>query len=160
MKKHILTLAVLFSLGCGFVSEVLAQANPNVLIAQRKGAMDLQGKYFGPIYGMAAGRAPFDQRVAQRNADYLVVLAQLAWDDFQPNTLGLPNTRAKEEILSDGAKFKSRYESLQGEIQKLQAAVRTGDQNALKAAVQSVAGNCNACHEAFSTFNFRFAPLQ
>ena len=122
--------------------------------------MNLQVKYFGPIYGMAAGRVPYDPRIAQRNADYLGVITQLAWDDFQPNTVGLPNTRAKEEILSDPARFKTRYETLQGEVQKLQVAVKAGDPNAVKAAVQGVAGSCNACHEAFTSFNFRFAPLQ
>lgn len=160
MKNRMLAAAVLVSLGGGFAAEALAQANPNQLISQRKGAMNLQIKYFGPIYGMAAGRVPFDQRIAQRNAEYLGVLTQLPWDDFQPNTMGLPNTRAKEDILSDSAKFKAGYEALQGEVQKLQAVAKGGDQNALKAAAQGVAGSCNACHEAFANFTFRFAPLK
>ena len=126
MKKQILAVAMLFSLGAGVAAEALAQANPNQLINQRKGAMNLQAKYFGPVYGMAAGRVPFDQRIAQRNADYLAVLAQMPWDDFQANSTGLPNTRAKEEILSDGAKFKARYETLQGDVQKLQVAAKAG----------------------------------
>ncbi len=160
MKKRMLTFVALLALGGGFAAQALAQANPNQLISQRKGAMNLQIKYFGPIYAMAAGRVPFDQKIAQRNAEYLGVLVQLPWDDFQPNTMGLPNTRAKEDVLSDPAKFKTRYEALQGEVQKLQAVAKSGDQNALKAAAQGVAGSCNACHEAFANFTFRFAPLQ
>lgn len=157
---RVLTVAALLSLGGGFATEALAQASPNQLINQRKGAMNLQYKYFGAIYDMAAGRVPYDPRVAQRNADYLTVITQLAWDDFRPNTMGLPNTRAKEDILSDPARFKTRYETLQGEVQKLQTAVKVADPGAVKAAVQGVAGSCNACHEAFTTYTFRFAPLQ
>lgn len=161
MKKKLLAAAaVLASLGAGIAGEALAQANPNTFINQRKGAMALQAKYFGPIYAMAAGRAPFDQRLAQRNADYLSVITQFAWDDFQANTFGLPNTRAKDDILKDPARFKSRYETLQGDVQKLQGAAKSGDQNVLKAAAQGVAGSCNGCHEQFTSFNFRFAPLQ
>jgi cytochrome c556 len=140
----------------GVGAQVLAQPNPNQLIANRKGAMALQGKYFGPILAMAQGRAPFDAKIVQRNADYLAVLSQMPWDDFQHASLGLQNTRAKEEIAKDEAKFKARVQDLQSEIQKLQAAARKGDEGAVKAAAPAVAKVCNSCHEDFSTMNFRF----
>ena len=159
MKKPFLAAALLWAVCGGFVAEALAQPNPNQLINYRKGAMSLQGKYFSPVYAMAAGRTPMDPRIAQRNADYLAVLTQLAWDDVPANSLGLPNTRAKEEIGSDGAKFKARADGLMADIQKLQAATKTGEAVALKAAIQGVANSCNGCHEAFSSFNFRYAPL-
>ena len=151
--------AVAAVLALGFSFDALAQANPNTLINQRKGAMDLQAKYFGPLLAMAQGRAAFDQRIAQRNAEYLTVITQFAWDDFQPGTFGLPNTRAKEDVVSDAARFRTRYETLQAEVQKLNGAVKSGDQNQIRASANAVAGACNACHEAFSTFNFRF-PIQ
>jgi cytochrome c556 len=151
--------AITVVLASGFTLEALAQANPNQLVANRKGAMNLQGKYFGPVLAMAQGRAAFDQRIAQRNAEYLTVITQFAWDDFQQHTVGAANTRAKEEIYSDGARFKTRYETLQAEVQKLNGAVKTGDQNQIRASANAVAGACNGCHEAFSTFQFRF-PVQ
>lgn len=159
MKKQLLAAALLLSVAGGFVTEALAQPNPNQLINQRKGAMSLQGKYFSPVYAMAAGRIPMDLRIVQRNADYLAVLTQLAWDDFPANSLGLPNTRAKEEIGSDSGKFKARSEALIADVQKLQAAAKTGEAAALKAAIQGVATSCNGCHEAFSSLNFRYAAL-
>jgi cytochrome c556 len=140
----------------GVGAQVLAQPNPNQLINNRKGAMNLQGKYFSPILAMAQGRAPFDAKIAQRNADYLAVLSQMPWEDFQPHSLGLQNTRAKEEIAKDEAKFKARVQELQSEIQKLQAAARKGDEGAVKASAPAVAKVCNSCHEDFSTMNFRF----
>jgi cytochrome c556 len=159
MMKNRISLILATALGVGFAAEALAQPNPNTLISQRKGAMYLQGKYFGPIFAMSQGRVPFDQRIAQRNAEYLTVITQLAWDDFQPGTIGLPNTSAKEEVLSDPARFKTRYEALQAEVQKLNAAVKSGDQNMLKASANGIASACNACHEAFGGLRFRY-PVQ
>jgi cytochrome c556 len=156
MKGKWVLPAAIAGICIGVGAQVLAQPNPNQLIANRKGAMALQGKYFGPILAMAQARAPFDAKIAQRNADYLAVLSQMPWDDFQPGSLGLQNTRAKEDIAKDEAKFKARVQDLQSEIQKLQAAARKGDEGAVKAAAPAVAKVCNSCHEDFSTMNFRF----
>jgi cytochrome c556 len=157
MHKHLLTASVVLALGGGIAAEALAQANPNQLVAQRKGAMNLQGKYFGPVLGMSLGRAPYDAKIVQRNVEYLTVLTQLAWDDFQSHTAGNPNTRAKDDVYKDPAKFKAGIDSMQGEVQKLAAVVRGGgDQNAVKPAVQAVGRACNSCHESFATFEFRF----
>ena len=157
MNKQLLAVSVVLALGGGIAVEALAQANPNQLIAQRKGAMNLQAKYFGPVLGMSLGRAPYDAKIVQRNIEYLTVLNQLPWDDFQPPTAGNPNTRAKEDVYKDPAKFKAAIDSVQGEVQKLAAVVRGGgDQNAVKPAAQAVGRACNSCHESFATFEFRF----
>jgi cytochrome c556 len=151
-----MVLAPIAGVCIGLTAQVLAQPNPNQLISNRKGAMSLQGKYFGPILAMAQGRAPYDAKTVERNANYLSVLSQLPWDDFQPHSLGLQNTRAKEEIAKEQDKFKAGVEQLQAEVQKLQAAASKGDESAVKAAAPAVAKVCNNCHENFSTMNFRF----
>jgi cytochrome c556 len=157
MNKPLLAVSVVLALGVGIAAEALAQANPNQLIANRKGAMSLQAKYFGPVLGMSLGRAPYDAKIVKRNVEYLTVLNQLPWDDFQPHTVGNPNTRAKEDVYKDLAKFKAGIESMQGEVQKLAAVVQGGgDQNAVKPAAQAVGRACNSCHESFATFEFRF----
>jgi len=157
MNKQLLAVSVVLALGGGIAAEALAQANPNQLIAQRKGAMNLQVKYFGPLLGMSLGRVPYDAKIVQRNVEYLTVVTQMPWDDFQPHTAGNPNTRAKEELYKDPAKFKAGIDRLQEEMQKLAAVVRGGgDQNAVKPAAQAVGRACNSCHESFATFDFRF----
>lgn len=157
MNRKSLAVAVVLALGAGVVAEAFAQANPNQLIAQRKGAMNLQVKYFGPVLGMSMGRAPYDAKIVQRNVEYLSVLNQLPWDDFQASTVGNPNTRTKEDVYKDAAKFKAAIDSMQAEVQKLAAVVRGGgDQNAVKPAAQAVGRACNSCHESFATFEFRF----
>jgi cytochrome c556 len=155
MRKSLAAFAAVSVLAV-LVMEASAQPNPNQLINNRKGAMNLQAKYFSPILAMAQGRATYDAKVVQRNADYLAVLSQLPWDDFQPHSLGLQNTRAKEDIAKDPAKVKSYIDQLQSEIQKLQAAARASDENAVKSTAPAVAKVCNSCHEDFSTMNFRF----
>ena len=125
--------------------------NPNALVAQRKAAMQLQGKYFGPIGAMVQGRVAYDPKIVQRNADYLVVLTQMAWDGFDPVTATAQNTRAKPEIYKDTAKFKAESDKLQAEVSKLAAAAKSNDQNAVKAAFAGVGASCNSCHDAFRT---------
>jgi len=157
MNRNLLALTAVLAFGAGVAAEAFAQANPNQLIAQRKGAMNLQVKYFGPVLGMSMGRAPYDAKIVQRNVEYLSVLTQLPWDDFQATTAGNPNTRTKEDAFKDTAKFKAGIDSLQAEVQKLAAVVKGGgDQNAVKPAAQAVGRACNSCHESFATFEFRF----
>jgi cytochrome c556 len=136
--------------------EVQAQANPNQQVAVRKGAMNLQARYAGPLFGMARGAVPYDARIAQRNADYLVMLTQMPWEDFQPNSIGIANTRAKESILKESEKFKRLADTLQSDAQKLAAAARGGDQSAVKSAAVAMGRTCNSCHESFADFEYRF----
>lgn len=157
MNKKLFAVSAALALGAGVAAEVLAQTNPNQLIANRKGAMNLQAKYFGPILGMTQGRAPYDAKIVQRNVEYLGVLTQLPWDDFQATTVGNPNTRMREDVFKESAKFKAGIDSLQAEVQKLAAIVRGGgDQNAAKPATLAVGRACNSCHESFTDFKYRF----
>lgn len=156
MKMKFSTAVVTLVLGCALSAQAFAQANPNTLINQRKGAMALQAKYFGPIFFMSIGRAPYDATIVQRNADYLTVIAKLAWDDFQPTTAGSDRTAAKDDIYKDLAKFRTNAEGMQAEMQKLAVAARAGDQAAVGVAARSVARACNGCHENSSSFKYRF----
>jgi cytochrome c556 len=137
-------------------AEAQAQTNPNQQVANRKGAMNLQAKYAGPLFGMARGALPYDARIVQRNADYLVALSQMPWEEFQPSSIGIANTRAKDSILKDPEKFKRLADALQSDAQKLVTAARGGDQGAVKSAAQAMGRTCNSCHEGFADFEFRF----
>ena len=156
MDNRWLGAAIIVFAGFAADGQVLAQENPNRLIGERKAAMELQAKYLSPLIAMAKGRAAFDAQTAQRNGDYLAVLSQMPWDDFQQSTASSERTRAKPEIYKDPAKFKKHVDSLHAEVQKLVAAAHGGNADAVKAAAFSVARACNACHEDFATFDFRF----
>jgi cytochrome c556 len=151
-----LTKAILMAGAAAVAAHSAAQTSPNQQIANRKGAMNLQAKYAAPLFGMARGAVPYDAQVIQRNAEYLVVLTKMPWEDFQANSIGIANTRAKEGILKDPEKYRRLADALQSDAQKLAAAARGGDQGAVKAAAQAMGRTCNSCHESFADFEFRF----
>jgi cytochrome c556 len=119
-----------------------------VLVKQRQSAMTLIGKYFGPLGAMAAGKAPYDAAVVQRNAGYLDALDKMPWDGFTPDTKD-EKTRALPAVYTDTAKFKEGQDRLQSEIGKLVSVSKGGDEAAVKGQIQAVAKACAACHENF-----------
>src|SRR5262245_31790977 len=106
MNKKLLSavLAVAFGAGAGYVVNAYAQQKPDVLVKQRQGAMALQGKYFGPLNGMAQGKSPWNAQIVTRNAGYLMALSEMPWDAFTPETKDL-QTRALPAIWEQPDKF-------------------------------------------------------
>lgn len=121
-------------------------AKPEDAVKYRQSAMFLQSQHFGRIAAMASGRVPFDQAAAVANADVLAVVARLPWAAYGPGTEG---GKAKPEIWKEQAKFKELDERLMADTEKLAAAARAGNLDAIKAAVASVGETCKSCHDAF-----------
>ena len=118
-------------------------------IKYRQSALFVMGQHFGRLGAMANGRAPFDAKVAQENADIVAQMAKLPWAGFAPGTdKGAPN-KALPEIWTEQAKFKDHAEKLEAETVKLAAAAKTGNLDNLKTAFGAAAGTCKACHDSF-----------
>src|SRR5258706_10970096 len=147
MRTKLLAAATL-TLGAAFASQALAQAKPDVMVAQRQAAMKLQGKYLGPIGGMLKGNIPYNADIVARNATFLENLARMPWDGFDPSTQG-EKSKAKPEIYKDPAKFKAAYELLETETSKLGAAARAKEEAGVRASFGGVAKACGSCHAAF-----------
>ena len=145
MKKSLLAagLAVVVLSG-----EALAQAKPEQLVKQRQAVMTLQGKYFGPMAGMAQGRIPYDAKIVQRNAGFLDNLSRMPWDGFDAATKDVKSA-ALPAIWTDSAKWSEAADRLQNEASKLYAVARGGDEAAVKAQIGAVGKACGACHESF-----------
>jgi len=126
-----------------------AQPKPEDLVKQRKAALTLVGKYFGPIGAMVQGKAPYDAKIVARNAAYLEVLSSMPWDGFAASTDGVKDTRAKPEIYKEKAKFDQAAMDMQSALAKLNVAAKSGDQNAVKAAFGDTGKTCKACHDAY-----------
>lgn len=148
MRSNLVIAAATLALGVGAAQEALAQAKPEQLVKQRQAAMTLQGKYAGPIFGMAQGKIPYNADVVARNAAYLEVITKLAWDDFQPSTKG-EKTRALAKIYDEPAKFKGALDGLQEAVGKLAAAAKARDEAGVKATIGAVGKACAACHDNF-----------
>jgi len=150
MNWKLVTAGLTLALGAGFMTNVLAQAKPEVLVQQRQAAMTLQLKYLGPLFGMAQGKVPFNAEIVARNAGYLNVLDKMAWDGFAESTKGTSaKTRALPAIWTEADRFKEAQKNFQAATSQLVEASKSGDEGKMKAAIGGVGKSCNACHDDF-----------
>jgi cytochrome c556 len=148
MKKTVISMALVMGIGAAYTLPAYSQAKPDVLVKQRQSAMALQGKYFGPLAGMAQGKVPYNQQVVARNAEYLQVLSKMPWDGFIESTKG-EKTAALPAIYSDQPKFKQLSERLEAETAKLAQVSKSGDEASVKSQIGAVGKVCSACHDDF-----------
>lgn len=147
MKKRVSL--ILASTALTLSLPALAQfAKPEDAIKYRQSVMYVMQQNFARVATMAAGRAPFDAKVAADSAEVAALMSKLPWGAFVEGT-DKGNTKAKAEIWSDKAKFSEYAEKLQADMAKLNAAAKTGNLDSIKAAVGAVGGNCKTCHDAF-----------
>jgi cytochrome c556 len=149
MNKTLLSVGAALALGTS--ASAFAQAKPEVLVKQRQAAMTLQGKYFGPLAGMAQGKIPYNADVVRRNAGYLEVISKMPWDGFSENTKGVkePKTAALPAIWNEPDKFKQAADRLQNETAKLAQVSKSGGEADAKAQIGAVGKACGGCHETF-----------
>ena len=115
-------------------------------IHYRQSAMFLQGQHFGRIAAMANGRVPFDAAAAAANAELVATISKLPWAGFGAGTEG---GKAKPEIWKEQAKFKELSDKLQADTDKLAAAAKGGNLDAIKAQVAATGETCKSCHDTF-----------
>ncbi len=147
MKTKLLVGGVAMLIGAGYGAAVFAQAKPDVLVKQRQAAMTLQGKYWGPIAGMASGKTPYNAETVARNAPILEVLTKLAWDGFVESTKD-EKSKALPAVWTDNAKFKTAADRMQSAVAALNK-VSKSDEAAVKVALGDVGKSCGGCHDDF-----------
>lgn len=148
MKRSLISAVFVVVLGIP-ASDAWSQARPETLVKQRQAVMTLQGKYIGPVAGMATGKVPYNADAVARNATYLENLVQMAWDGFHESTKDEKNTRALPKIYSEKAKFDDYAQRLQADAAKLAQAARAKDEAGVKAQFPAVLKTCNGCHDDF-----------
>ena len=148
MNRKLFSIGLALTLGAGYSLTAFSQAKPDVLVKQRQAAMTLQGKYFGPLGGMAQGKVPYNATVVARNAAFLEALSKMPWDGFAPSTKNVKSA-ALPVVFTDTAKFKAAQDRLQSEVSKLVAVSKGGDEAAVKAQLAATGKACGGCHETF-----------
>src|SRR5215207_8990471 len=148
MNHRLLSTALAVAVVAGCPLAAHSQQKPDTLVKQRQAAMILQGKYFGPLVGMAQGKVPYDQAVVARNAMYLDVLNKMPWDGFAPVTRE-EKSRALPAVFTDTAKFTEAQKQFQADVTKLVAVSKSGDEASVKAQIQAVGKSCGGCHDNF-----------
>jgi cytochrome c556 len=118
-------------------------------IKYRQSAFFVMQQNFSRVAAMAAGKAPFDAKVAADSAAVAEFTSKLPWAGFGEGTDKGRDNRAKAEIWSDKVKFNDSAEKMQLEMTKFNAAAKTGNLDAIKTAVGAVGGTCKTCHDAF-----------
>lgn len=148
MKK--LATLILASAAATLSVPAMAQfAKAEDAIKYRQNALFVMQQNFARVAAMAAGRAPLDAKVAAESAEVAAFVSKLPWAAFGEGTDKGSATKAKAEIWSDKAKFNDYAEKMQAEMNKLNAAAKTGNLDSIKAAVNATSGSCKTCHDAF-----------
>src|SRR5437763_16452059 len=115
MKRKLVAATVVASVSAAWLVAAVAQVKPETLVKQRQAAMTLQGKYFGPLAGMAQGKVPYNADVVKRNAGYLNALDKMPWDGFSPETKG-EKSAALPAVWNEPDKFKQAADRLNSEV--------------------------------------------
>jgi len=121
---------------------------PEDAVKYRQGALFVMGQHFGRVGAMAAGRVPFDAKVAQEQMDIVMTVAKLPWAGFTPETATI-NSRAKANIWTETPKFNEAGEKSLAALAELNAAARIGNLEAMRRAFGNAQGSCKACHDNF-----------
>ena len=146
MKPRLAT-AVLLT---GLCLPALAQfATPEAAIKYRQGAFSVMAAHFSRVAMMAQGIQPFDAKAAVENAELVGNLSRLPFTAFGPGTDKGTAHRAKDEVWKESAKFKAASDKMVADAGKLEAAAKSGDFEALKAAVGALGRSCKSCHDDF-----------
>jgi len=150
MNKRLVLAGLTLALGVGVAQTALAQVKPEIMVKQRQAAMTLQGKYFGPLAGMAQGKIPFNADTVAMNAALLDALSRMPWDGFAPASKeATVKTAALPAIWSEPQKFQQAQDNFHKAIAALVAVSRGGDEAAQKAAIGGVGKACGGCHQDF-----------
>ncbi len=143
------TAVVIAAIGAALALPAAAQfAKPEDAIKYRKNALFVMQQNFGRVAGMAAGKIPFDAKVAADSAATAEFVGKLPWAGFGPGT-DKGDTKAKPEIWAEKAKFDDYANKLEAELAKLTVAAKSGSLDSVKAATNAVGGACKACHDDF-----------
>jgi len=150
MNKRLVLAGLTLALGVGVAQTALAQVKPEIMVKQRQAAMTLQGKYFGPLAGMAQGKIPFNADTVAMNAALLDALSRMPWDGFAPASKDATvKNAALPAIWSEPQKFQQAQDNFHKAVAALVAVSRGGDEAAQKAAIGGVGKACGGCHQDF-----------
>jgi cytochrome c556 len=146
MKPVAKTIAVLVVFGV-LIGAAWAQfAKPEKAVKYRQSVMFVIGQHFGRLGAMVKGNQPYDQTSFASNTAVIEALAGLPWEAFLVPGSDQGQTTMKANVLKDPEGLKSLSQKFESEIDKLSAAAKGNDFNAIKAQFGAVAQSCKGCH--------------
>ena len=136
---------LLVSVAAGIAQDKMA------IVTARQKFMDAQGDNVKAIAGYSKGQG--DQQAALKAVNDLLARAPQIVAQFAPGTSAedFPGkTHAKPELWANMDKVKAIPVALQGEEEKVKAAIQSGDQKSVGEALGSMGKNgCGTCHSSY-----------
>jgi len=138
--------AVVMSLTSGSALAQTAEQAVNF----RQGAYQVMEWHLRPLVQMIKGARPFDASLYARNALVIQQMGMVIADGFIPGSDAANlKTRARPEVWSNPAGFKSALERFQGEAAKTVEAGKSGNEKAMRAQLGELIRSCSNCHDDF-----------
>ncbi|HRX90519.1 MAG TPA: cytochrome c [Steroidobacteraceae bacterium] len=153
-KSAVLALAVGSVAGLGGATLALAADAPSAadqIVDYRQSMYTVMAGNFAPIGAMAAGKAPFDAKEAQKRAARVAYISNMLGEGFPPGSDKGNGTHAKPEIWAKRADFDKLMKDLQTQTANLVTAANSGDEAKFKAAAAAVGKACKTCHDKYKT---------
>jgi cytochrome c556 len=117
-------------------------------IRYRKAAMTMIKRHYTQINSMASGKIPMNREELNRHASYLEMLSRASLDGFVAGSHE-GDTRAKPEIWTEWARFRSLNDKFVGDAARVRDAAKSNNADALKTAVNDMTRTCKNCHDDF-----------
>ena len=152
MNRHLSSLAIAAIALAGMATALPAAAQfakPEDAIKYRQSVMFVMSTHFGRIGAVVQGKAPFDPKTTIDNADLVMTMSKLPFVAFIEGTDKGGNTKAKPEIWKEMDKFQAGGKDMQEAVVKLDAAAKSGNLDAIKAAFGDAGKTCKACHDNY-----------
>ena len=124
-------------------------AKPEDAIKYRQSVMTIIGTHFGRIGAVVQGKVPYDAKTTADNANIVFVMSKLPFSAFVEGSDKGGNTKAKPEIWKEMDKFQAAAKDMQEQVVKLDAAAKSGNLDAIKAAFGDTGKSCKACHDTY-----------
>lgn len=157
-NTKLVTIAVAGALVAGLGGAVYAQGAAEAAVAARRAEMVIIGRANGGIGAVARAAAPTPEQLAaiKGEADKVVAAFEKVkdpamWPKGSGVADGVMGTKAKAEIWSDAAGFKTAMDASVAAAHALKKATDSGDAAQVKGAQAALQGTCGGCHSKFRT---------
>uniref|UniRef100_B1XVS9 Cytochrome c prime n=1 Tax=Polynucleobacter necessarius subsp. necessarius (strain STIR1) TaxID=452638 RepID=B1XVS9_POLNS len=143
-KLVLASTATVLTLGAGVTFAQFQK--PEDAIKYRQSAFTVMANSFGKIGAVVKGEAPYNKDEVAKNAAIVAMMSALPWQAFDPGT---EDGKAKSDVWSDSAKFKSASEKMQLAVANLNTAAQSGDLESIKKTFGAAGATCKGCHDDF-----------
>ncbi len=123
-------------------------AKPEDAIKYRKAAFTVMASHFGRLGPVVKGERPYNAAEVSANVAIVEQMVKLPYVAFIPGS-DKGDTKAKPEIWSNEAKFKTAAETVDKAVDALGVAAKAGSLDQVKVAFGDVGKACKGCHDEF-----------